>query len=189
MAEKTAKQLEKEKKKAEEKAAKLEKLRLKKEKLDQEAKAKAAKGDGPDKKKEEKKKPEKKPSAVYDGDSSSGQKKDVGRSLPDAYSPQYVEAAWYAWWEKSGFFKPEYGRKDVRDVPKEGVFAMMIPPPNVTGKLHLGHALTYAIEDSLTRWHRQKGKMCIWNPGCDHAGIATQMVVEKMLMKHEGLSR
>ena len=58
---------------------------------------------------------------------------DTKSPLPDAYSPAYVEAAWYSWWEKSGFFKPEYGRKSVRDVPKEGVFMMVIPPPNVTG--------------------------------------------------------
>lgn len=56
------------------------------------------------------------------------------RPLPDAYSPEYVEAAWYDWWEKSGFFKPEFGRKSVKDVPKEGVFSMVIPPPNVTGE-------------------------------------------------------
>lgn len=65
---------------------------------------------------------------------------------------------------------------------------MVIPPPNVTGKLHLGHALTYAVEDALTRWNRMKGRMTLWNPGCDHAGIATQMVVEKALAK-QGISR
>ena len=72
--------------------------------------------------------------------------------LPDAYSPRYVEAAWYSWWEKSGFFKPEYGRKNIKDVPEEGVFMMVIPPPNVTGKLHLGHALTNSVEDAITRY-------------------------------------
>ena len=65
----------------------------------------------------------------------------------------------------------------------KGVFSMVIPPPNVTGKLHLGHALTDAVEESLTRWHRMRGKMTLWNPGCDHAGIATQAVVEKLLMR------
>ena len=109
--------------------------------------------------------------------------------LPDAYSPQYVEAAWYSWWEKSGFFKPEYGRKSIKDVPKEGVFMMVIPPPNVTGKLHLGHALTNSVEDAITRYNRMCGKMSLWNPGCDHAGIATQVVVEKKLAREEGLSR
>ncbi|KAK3747841.1 hypothetical protein QZH41_015985 [Actinostola sp. cb2023] len=71
----------------------------------------------------------------------------------------------------------------------EGTFMMCIPPPNVTGSLHLGHALTNAIEDCLTRWHRQNGKMTLWNPGCDHAGIATQVVVEKKLMRETGQSR
>uniref|UniRef100_A0A4W5M5S0 valine--tRNA ligase n=1 Tax=Hucho hucho TaxID=62062 RepID=A0A4W5M5S0_9TELE len=112
---------------------------------------------------------------------------DVLSPLPDSYSPQYVEAAWYSWWEKQGYFKPEYG---VRLEPNpRGVFMMCIPPPNVTGSLHLGHALTNAIQDSLTRWHRMRGETTLWNPGCDHAGIATQVVVEKKLMRERGMSR
>ncbi len=189
---KTAAQLAKERKKAAEKEAKLEKLRLKQQKQKEMEAAKkdgGAGAGGAKDAKDAKKKPERKAAAVYEGKTRPGQKKDVEGSLPDAYSPQYVEAAWYSWWEKSGFFKPEYGRKGVRDVPKEGTFVMMIPPPNVTGKLHLGHALTSAVEDALARWHRMKGKMVLWNPGCDHAGIATQVVVEKQLAKLEGLSR
>lgn len=94
--------------------------------------------------------------------------------MPESYSPRYVEAAWYSWWEKSGFFTPEYG------APAEGPdnreqFMMVIPPPNVTGSLHLGHALTNSVEDALTRWHRMCGHRTLWNPGCDHAGIATQV--------------
>ena len=65
----------------------------------------------------------------------------------------------------------------------------MIPPPNVTGTLHLGHALTLAVEDCITRWHRMNGKTVLWNPGCDHAGIATQVVVEKRLKKERGVTR
>ncbi len=65
----------------------------------------------------------------------------------------------------------------------------MIPPPNVTGSLHLGHALTAAIEDTLTRWHRMKGDVTLYVPGTDHAGIATQSIVEKMLMRDEKKSR
>uniref|UniRef100_A0A672MY29 Valine--tRNA ligase n=1 Tax=Sinocyclocheilus grahami TaxID=75366 RepID=A0A672MY29_SINGR len=103
--------------------------------------------------------------------------------LPDSYSPQYVEAAWYSWWEKQGFFKPEYGPNP------RGVFMMCIPPPNVTGSLHLGHALTNAIQDCLTRWHRMRGETTLWNPGCDHAGIATQVVVEKKLMRERKMTR
>jgi valyl-tRNA synthetase len=66
---------------------------------------------------------------------------------------------------------------------------MVIPPPNVTGSLHLGHALTTAVEDTITRWNRMKGKVTVWIPGTDHAGIATQSVVEKRLKKNEGITR
>uniref|UniRef100_A0A3Q2YZ20 Valine--tRNA ligase n=1 Tax=Hippocampus comes TaxID=109280 RepID=A0A3Q2YZ20_HIPCM len=114
---------------------------------------------------------------------------DVVSPLPDSYSPQYVEAAWYPWWEKQGFFKPEYGRQSISDPNPQGIFMMCIPPPNVTGSLHLGHALTNAIQDCLTRWHRMRGETTLWNPGCDHAGIATQVVVEKKLMRDKGMSR
>ena len=64
-----------------------------------------------------------------------------------------------------------------------------IPPPNVTGALHIGHALTNAIEDALVRWHRMRGETTLWNPGTDHAGIATQVVVEKRLMRERQLTR
>ncbi|KAI4811290.1 hypothetical protein KUCAC02_014203 [Chaenocephalus aceratus] len=140
---------------------------------------------------EKKAKPEKKELEVisYSVPTAPGEKKDVISPLPDSYSPQYVEAAWYPWWEKQGFFKPEYGRKSISDANPRGVFMMCIPPPNVTGSLHLGHALTNAIQDSLTRWHRMRGETTLWNPGCDHAGIATQVVVEKKLMREKGQSR
>lgn len=109
--------------------------------------------------------------------------------MPDAYSPQYVEAAWYNWWEKEGFFKPEYNRKSISEPNPKGQFVMVIPPPNVTGSLHLGHALTNAVEDAITRWHRMKGRTTLWVPGCDHAGIATQVVVEKKLWREEKKTR
>jgi len=180
---KTAKQLEKEAKKAAEKAAKLEKLAAKQAAQ----KSKAAVTDKSEKKEKVKKEPLE--VAKYTKNTPPGSKKDTTCPLPDAYSPQYVEAAWYSWWEKSGFFKPEYGRNGVKDIPKEGVFMMVIPPPNVTGKLHLGHALTNSVEDAITRYHRMNGKMTLWVPGSDHAGIATQVVVEKKLAREEGLSR
>ena len=69
------------------------------------------------------------------------------------------------------------------------IFMMVIPPPNVTGKLHLGHALTNAVEDSVARWRRMNGAVTLWNPGCDHAGIATQVVVEKKLWKEQKITR
>jgi len=179
---KSAKQLEKEAKKAAEKAAKLEKFKAK-----QNEKAKMNKDDKADKK--EKPKKGERVDAVYTSNTKPGHRKDTECPLPDGYSPNYVESAWYAWWEKSGFFKPEYGRKNIKDVPDEGVFMMVIPPPNVTGKLHLGHALTNSVEDAITRYNRMCGKMSLWNPGCDHAGIATQVVVEKKLAREKGLSR
>lgn len=74
-------------------------------------------------------------------------------------------------------------------LPAKGRFVMVIPPPNVTGSLHLGHALTNAIEDAITRWHRMKGRSALWVPGCDHAGIATQVVVEKKLWREDKISR
>lgn len=160
----------------------------------------------------------------------------------DKYSPSAVEAEWYAWWEKSGFFRPSVAGVG-GDSSDEEVFTMMLPPPNVTGTLHLGHALTVAIEDSIARWwvlpapdpvsrprrppaswlccplklrvaspsplpppsplsffpservsvhtprHRMCGRTTLWNPGCDHAGIATQSVVERTLMRDQSLSR
>ena len=98
-----------------------------------------------------------------------------------------MEAAWSAWWEKCGFYSPDVERALAE--PAENRFVMVIPPPNVTGSLHLGHALTTAIEDTLTRWHRMKGKVVCWLPGTDHAGIATQSVVEKRLQKEESKTR
>ncbi|XP_048525235.1 valine--tRNA ligase [Dendroctonus ponderosae] len=173
---KTAKQLEKEAKKQ----AKLDKLKQKLDKQQQKAPAKQ------EVEKKDKKK-EVKGAALYDVDTPEGAKKDVSKGLPDAFSPKYVEAAWYPWWEKQGFFKPEYGRKNISDARKK--FTIVIPPPNVTGSLHLGHALTNAIQDSIVRWKRMSGYMALWNPGCDHAGIATQVVVEKKLWREEAKTR
>ena len=139
------------------------------------------------------KKETKEKKVTYDVDTKPGEMKDTTCALPDAYSPAYVEAAWYSWWEKEGFFKPEYKCGSIADAVKkkqqDNVFMMVIPPPNVTGKLHLGHALTNAVQDAITRWHRMSGKIVLWNPGCDHAGIATQVVVEKKLFKEKKLTR
>lgn len=177
---KTAKQLQKEAKKM----AKLEKFKQKQEKKEAEKPAKIK--EKPDK---VEKKKEPKESAVYNVNTQPGEKKDTTCPMPDTYSPKYVEAAWYAWWEKQGFFKPEYGRKNILEANPKGKFVMVIPPPNVTGFLHLGHALTNAVEDAITRWNRMKGRTTLWNPGCDHAGIATQVVVERKLWKEEQKTR
>lgn len=101
--------------------------------------------------------------------------------LAKPYDAQAIERSLYAWWEQQGFFKPR---------PAEGrqPFTIVIPPPNVTGRLHTGHGLTLTIEDILIRWHRMLGDPTLWVPGSDHAGIATQNVVERELAK-EGKTR
>src|SRR5438045_2525065 len=106
----------------------------------------------------------------------------VESDLDKAYEPARVELHWARWWEEQGFFRSE----DVSDKPQ---FSMVLPPPNVTGSLHLGHALTATIEDALARYKRMNGFNVCWMPGIDHAGIATQMVVERELQKKEGKSR
>ncbi|HZC25831.1 MAG TPA: valine--tRNA ligase [Actinopolymorphaceae bacterium] len=103
--------------------------------------------------------------------------------LPSQYAPAEVEARRYELWEKAGFFGPE-ARQDA-DAP---AFTIVLPPPNVTGSLHIGHALDHTLMDTLTRWHRMRGFRTLWLPGMDHAGIATQNVVERELAK-EGVSR
>ncbi len=102
-------------------------------------------------------------------------------SLPKAYEPQAVEGRWYRFWEEGGYFKP-------RPDPARKPFVISMPPPNVTGALHLGHAITATIEDILIRYHRMQGIETLWVPGEDHAGIATQTVVERQLAK-EGIDR
>ncbi|ORZ31968.1 tRNA synthetases class I-domain-containing protein [Catenaria anguillulae PL171] len=115
-----------------------------------------------------------------------GEKKDMSTTMASAYSPKHVEAAWDAWWEKQGYFKPRL-QEDGSAMPR-GTYVIPIPPPNVTGSLHLGHALTVSIQDTLTRWNRMLGKTVLYNPGCDHAGIATQSVVEKRLYKEQKIT-
>ena len=95
------------------------------------------------------------------------------------YDPASIEKKWYGWWEENGFFKP---------AGKGEPWSMVIPPPNVTGILHMGHALNDTIQDVLARWRRMQGRDVLWVPGTDHAGIATQNVVEKALRK-EGKRR
>ncbi|KAI0227477.1 Valine--tRNA ligase [Lamellibrachia satsuma] len=128
-----------------------------------------------------------KETVLYDISTPPGAKKDTTCPLPAAYSPRYVEAAWYAWWEKAGFFTPEYYKNHGRE--SSGRFVLCLPPPNVTGSLHLGHALGNSIEDAIVRWHRMCGRSVLWNPGCDHAGIATQVVVEKKLWREKQRTR
>ena len=94
--------------------------------------------------------------------------------LDKTYSPAEVEAKHYDAWEKSGAFA---ANPDSNAQP----YTIMMPPPNVTGSLHMGHALTFTLQDILIRYHRMRGDDALWQPGTDHAGIATQMVVERQL--------
>jgi valyl-tRNA synthetase len=99
-----------------------------------------------------------------------------------------VEEKLYAWWEQSGFFRPEQQIASGLADPRRRPFVIPMPPPNVTGALHLGHAITSSIEDMLIRYHRMLGDPTLWVPGTDHAGIATQNVVERHLEK-QGVTR
>ena len=105
----------------------------------------------------------------------------------DAYDPIAIESGRYEWWEERDLYKPEFGPDG--KVKPAGSFVIPIPPPNVTGSLHMGHALTNALQDTMIRWQRMKGKTTLWLPGMDHAGISTQSVVEKMLWKKEQKTR
>ncbi|OCT49241.1 Valine--tRNA ligase, mitochondrial [Cladophialophora carrionii] len=128
------------------------------------------------------------PAAVPDTSKAAAKKEKVKKAVAaDAYQPQQIENGRYEWWESKGFFKPRF-TKDGKIKP-EGKFVIPIPPPNVTGSLHMGHALTNALQDTMIRHARMKGKTTAWVPGCDHAGIATQSVVERMVYKTEGKTR
>ena len=101
-------------------------------------------------------------------------------SLENAYNPSDVENGMYQVWEDKGYFQPSYDKKQS--------FSIALPPPNVTGSLHMGHGFNNAIMDTLTRYHRMLGENTLWQPGTDHAGIATQMVVERQL-NAQGIKR
>ncbi len=104
----------------------------------------------------------------------------MNRQLSDRYEPESVESKWIQIWEKKNAFSPNTNAKES--------FSIVIPPPNVTGNLHIGHALNHTIQDIIIRIERKKGKNVVWVPGMDHAGIATQVVVERELAK-EGKKR
>ncbi|XP_017753133.1 PREDICTED: valine--tRNA ligase [Eufriesea mexicana] len=101
--------------------------------------------------------------------------------FPKTYNSKEIEHKWYQIWEKNNYFAVKND--------KEATLKMLLPPPNVTGTLHLGHALTVTIQDILARWYRMNGHSVIWIPGFDHAGIATQMMVEKHLLKTKAINK
>ena len=96
----------------------------------------------------------------------------MATGLPPRYSPTDVEGRIYQMWEEKGYFHAETD-------PATTPYCIMIPPPNVTDRLHVGHALNNTLQDALIRFHRMRGRNTLWMPGTDHAGIATQTVVEK----------
>ena len=97
--------------------------------------------------------------------------------LAKTFDPAAIESHWYAHWEGAGLFRP--------DRPDATPFTIVMPPPNVTGSLHIGHALDITLQDILTRIARMQGKDALWVVGTDHAGIATQMVVERQMAERQ----
>ncbi len=104
------------------------------------------------------------------------------KELAKSFDPKDIEARWYPAWENAGYFKAGL------DTSKQDNFCILLPPPNVTGTLHMGHGFNQTLMDALTRYHRMKGDNTLWQPGTDHAGIATQIVVERQL-DAQGVSR
>ena len=100
--------------------------------------------------------------------------------MEKTFDASAAESKWYKIWEEKGCFKPS---------DSDSAYSIMIPPPNVTGSLHMGHAFQHTIMDALIRYHRMQGDSALWQVGTDHAGIATQMVVERKLAAEEDLSR
>ena len=101
--------------------------------------------------------------------------------LAKSFEPSEIEQRWGPEWESRGLYRA--GNREA-----SGAFSIQLPPPNVTGTLHMGHAFNQTLMDTLTRWHRMKGENTLWLPGTDHAGIATQIVVERQL-DAKGISR
>nr|KAJ0195012.1 hypothetical protein LSAT_V11C700366640 [Lactuca sativa] len=174
------------KKKKEEKAKEKELKRLKAAQKAEAAKLKAQQG--PSISKASKKKTvradasEENPEDYIDPETPSGDKKKLSQQMAKQFSPVAVEKSWYAWWEQSGFF-------EANSSSSKPPFTIVLPPPNVTGALHIGHALTAAIQDTIIRWRRMSGYNTLWVPGMDHAGIATQVVVEKKIMRERKMTR
>jgi valyl-tRNA synthetase len=111
------------------------------------------------------------------------------QELPKAYDFKSTEPRIYAMWETGGFFKPHNDPNRPDFDPTVKPFVIAIPPPNVTGELHIGHSMFVSVEDLMTRYHRMKGYSTLWIPGSDHAGIATQLMVERDILKNEEVTR
>jgi valyl-tRNA synthetase len=107
---------------------------------------------------------------------------EMENNLPKTFNPEGAENKWYQKWLDKGCFRPVKGKQNQ-------TFTVLMPPPNVTGKLHMGHALDATTQDTLIRYKRMKGFETLWIPGTDHAGISTQAVVEKLLWKQDKKTR
>ncbi|KAI8871545.1 valyl-tRNA synthetase [Ramicandelaber brevisporus] len=119
-----------------------------------------------------------------------GEMKNMSAPMANAYNPKHVEAAWYDWWVKEGLFEPKLDETTSTPIGGPGKqFVIAAPPPNITGSLHMGHALAVSLEDAMIRWNRMHGRTALFAVGMDHASISTQNVVEKMLLKKEGVKR
>jgi len=112
----------------------------------------------------------------------------MAKELAKTYDFKQTESRLYQWWWERGYFKPDNDPNELDFDPSRKPFVISIPPANVTGQLHLGHAMVVAVEDLMIRYHRMKGEPTLWLPGVDHAGIATQLQVEKMLLE-QGIKR
>ncbi|MFK7821331.1 MAG: class I tRNA ligase family protein, partial [Planctomycetaceae bacterium] len=106
----------------------------------------------------------------------------MSAEIPKAYEPKACQEKWLGCWEERGYF-------DANPNSDKPQHTIMIPLPNVTGALHMGHALNGTVQDLVTRWKRMQGFEALWMPGTDHAGIATQAVVERRMLEEEGLTR
>jgi len=106
----------------------------------------------------------------------------MAMELAKAYDPKEAQKKWLAFWEERGYFHSDPD-------PSKKPFTIVIPPPNVTGALHMGHALNNTLQDVLIRWRRMQGFNALWMPGTDHAGIATQAVVERLVFAQEKKTR
>src|SRR5262245_2262423 len=111
----------------------------------------------------------------------------MSSDLPKQYEPKPAQQKWFAFWEQHGYFNAD-PQPPVSEGGKPS-HTIMIPLPNVTGALHMGHALNGTCQDLITRWRRMQGYEALWMPGTDHAGIATQAVVERRMLEEEGLTR
>lgn len=114
--------------------------------------------------------------------------KTQARELAKSFDPKTIESHWYAFWESKGYYAAGFSQPTESNPEVKDNFCILLPPPNVTGTLHMGHGFNQTLMDALTRYHRMRGDNTLWQPGTDHAGIATQIVVERQL-DAQGVSR